>query len=419
MTTTSTFARYRRAALHRLLLWDYGHLHRWYWELRTKDLHGSTDTDPGEVAAIHDVMSRYGVESLVDVGCGTGRLFPVFREAGAKRIVGLDIAGQALAIAHREHPNVPTLRTRAADADLEGEFDAVFVNRVLQHIRPADIAATLDRLCQVATRVIYLNEISPSEYADLTGAKYMFHHDYVALMSARGWMLAESRSIEGTNKTALVFVPGPAYHAAVPLATRPRGALARMRSWVRTVARPVHPLFLGMHAARMRWMYLREGIEGVQIEMGNLRTGHARTLRQFGASIAEDVSMAGPVSVVNAPGDFSHLTIGPRTHIGSEVFFDLADMIVIEEGATISMRAMLITHLDVGRGPLIQRRPREVGPVRIERGAFIGAGATILHGVTIGAEAMVGAGVVVTRDVPPGVVLGRSGAWSGGQTGEE
>jgi acetyltransferase-like isoleucine patch superfamily enzyme len=38
---------------------------------------------------------------------------------------------------------------------------------------------------------------------------------------------------------------------------------------------------------------------------------------------------------------------------------------------------------------------------RIERGATIGANATILPGITIGEKAMVGAGAVVTKDVPP------------------
>jgi len=42
-------------------------------------------------------------------------------------------------------------------------------------------------------------------------------------------------------------------------------------------------------------------------------------------------------------------------------------------------------------------------PPIIEDGASIGAGAVILPGVRIGASAMVGAGAVVTRDVPPGV----------------
>lgn len=41
----------------------------------------------------------------------------------------------------------------------------------------------------------------------------------------------------------------------------------------------------------------------------------------------------------------------------------------------------------------------------VERGASIGANATILPGLTIGREAMIGAGAVVTRDVPPRAVV--------------
>ncbi len=49
----------------------------------------------------------------------------------------------------------------------------------------------------------------------------------------------------------------------------------------------------------------------------------------------------------------------------------------------------------------------EVGTVRVRRGASVGAGAVVLPGVTIGQFAMVGAGAVVTRDVPDhGLVVG-------------
>lgn len=41
----------------------------------------------------------------------------------------------------------------------------------------------------------------------------------------------------------------------------------------------------------------------------------------------------------------------------------------------------------------------------VKRGASIGSGATILCGVTIGEQAMIGAGSVVTKDVPPGAVV--------------
>lgn len=40
-------------------------------------------------------------------------------------------------------------------------------------------------------------------------------------------------------------------------------------------------------------------------------------------------------------------------------------------------------------------------PIRIERGVWIAAGATVLQGVTVGHNAVVAAGAVVTKDVPP------------------
>ncbi len=44
-------------------------------------------------------------------------------------------------------------------------------------------------------------------------------------------------------------------------------------------------------------------------------------------------------------------------------------------------------------------------PTLVKQGASIGSGSTILGGVVIGERAMVGAGSVVTRDVPPGVTV--------------
>lgn len=44
-------------------------------------------------------------------------------------------------------------------------------------------------------------------------------------------------------------------------------------------------------------------------------------------------------------------------------------------------------------------------PIRIERAAWIGGSAILLPGVTVGAESVVGAGSVVTRDVPPRTVV--------------
>ena len=99
--------------------------------------------------------------------------------------------------------------------------------------------------------------------------------------------------------------------------------------------------------------------------------------------------------------------IGDNCHIGKDVFFDLKAPIIIEDSVTISMRTTIITHLDVGKSLLKKISfPVTQGQVIFKKGCHVGTNATILHGVTIGEYAMVGAGAVVTKDVPPYTIVG-------------
>ncbi len=128
-------------------------------------------------------------------------------------------------------------------------------------------------------------------------------------------------------------------------------------------------------------------------------------LRAFGALIGDDTDVEMFLVIHNADPDFRNLTVGAHCHIGKQTFLDLRAPIAIEDRATVSMRAMLLTHTDAGHSPVSDRYPRTTAPLRIGAGAYIGAGATVLPGVTIGAAAIVGAGAVVIRDVAPGTVV--------------
>lgn len=55
--------------------------------------------------------------------------------------------------------------------------------------------------------------------------------------------------------------------------------------------------------------------------------------------------------------------------------------------------------------PFPRSRPEDFKTILVQKGARIGANATILPGVTIGQNAMVGAGAVVTKDVPPNAIV--------------
>ena len=86
--------------------------------------------------------------------------------------------------------------------------------------------------------------------------------------------------------------------------------------------------------------------------------------------------------------------------IGHDVYVDevFAELVTIEPEVVIGLRALLLCHDDANR---------RVAPIKIEKGAYVGAAAILLPGITIGAGAKIGAGAVVTRDVPPG------GIWAG------
>ena len=137
--------------------------------------------------------------------------------------------------------------------------------------------------------------------------------------------------------------------------------------------------------------------------------------------IAADVRLGTDVKIfqpelVNLYG----CTIGPETKIGA--------FVEIQKNATVGARCKISSHsficegvtiddeVFVGHGVMFtnDRYPRavnddgslqtesdwEVVTTRVKRGAAIGSNATIIAGVVIGEKALVGAGAVVTQDVP-------------------
>jgi acetyltransferase-like isoleucine patch superfamily enzyme len=58
-----------------------------------------------------------------------------------------------------------------------------------------------------------------------------------------------------------------------------------------------------------------------------------------------------------------------------------------------------------GTGQLQTEADWKCVPTLVKKGASIGSGATLLCGITVGARAVIGAGSVVTRDVPPDAIV--------------
>ena len=112
-----------------------------------------------------------------------------------------------------------------------------------------------------------------------------------------------------------------------------------------------------------------------------------------GARIGSDCNICDHTFIEN------DVVIGDRVTIKCGVY--LWDGLRIEDDVFIGPNATFTND----RFPRSKQYPDEFPQTILEKGASVGANATILPGLRIGRGAMVGAGAVVTRDVPPNAVV--------------
>nr|WP_321513245.1 DapH/DapD/GlmU-related protein [uncultured Pseudodesulfovibrio sp.] len=124
----------------------------------------------------------------------------------------------------------------------------------------------------------------------------------------------------------------------------------------------------------------------------NFVTGNKANIREE-CSIGDDVSV-GTMAVVE-----HHVTLGNGVRLHSQSF--VPEHCVLEDGAWLGPNAVLTNT----RYPLSVEAKVSPRPVRLCRGAIVGANATVLPGVVVGADSLVGAGSVVVKDVVEGTVV--------------
>lgn len=99
----------------------------------------------------------------------------------------------------------------------------------------------------------------------------------------------------------------------------------------------------------------------------------------------------------NEVSNVLQVSIHPAASIGSAVYLDHATGIVIGADVVIGDDVTILQNVSIGRSNELPARSPRIG-----RGVYIGGGATILGDISIGDLAKIGAGTVVTRDIPAG-----------------
>lgn len=115
----------------------------------------------------------------------------------------------------------------------------------------------------------------------------------------------------------------------------------------------------------------------------------------YGCTVGEDTRIGAFVEIQK------NAAIGNRCKISSHTF--ICEGVTIEDDVFVGHGVVFTNDLHpraTESGRLQTEADWQVVPTHVKRGASIGSGAVILPGLTIGEEAMIGAGAVVTRSVP-------------------
>ena len=137
-----------------------------------------------------------------------------------------------------------------------------------------------------------------------------------------------------------------------------------------------------------------------------LRYGnHVNTalLQAFGAKVGKDIICNSPVVLNNARRGFKNPTLGDNCFFNGNNFLDLRGKITLEKGVSLGPGVIIMTHNRYNHKAFLEEKLSHtcgVKDVLIKEGSGIKAGALIVHGITIGKNAVVGGNSVVNRDVP-------------------
>ena len=127
---------------------------------------------------------------------------------------------------------------------------------------------------------------------------------------------------------------------------------------------------------------------------------HKDLVNLYGCEVGDETKIGAFVEIQK------NAFIGARCKISSHTF--VCEGVTIEDEVFIGHGVMFINDRHpraTADGALQTEADWQVVPTRICRGASVGSGAVIMCGVTVGEKALVGAGAVVTKDVPAGTTV--------------
>lgn len=165
-----------------------------YWNLRVKEIHSKWGGGDGDYETVGKIILKTNSKTILDIGCGSGRLFKLYESLNLSEVVAQDISVAAINLCKDtysfdykyeldevENLNYP-----------ENYFDLIISNKVLSAILPSRIERMVEKLTLLGKN-IYVNEVMGDD--PIKNSNYWFKHNYDPLMLKNGFVVFEKGQI--------------------------------------------------------------------------------------------------------------------------------------------------------------------------------------------------------------------------------
>ena len=198
---------------HKLLGRGYAKQPQGYWEKRghgySKELSGASKKLKTQIKSQEQKMveklADIKFNSILEVGCGTGRILKLLNKNFNCVIMGVDFS-QSMLDSSRLNLNdesVKLVKAPAQDLPFENNsFDVVITSEVLMHIPKENIKEAVKEICRVSSKYVVITEFYKE---DIKLAEHCFLHDYTKLFEENGCKLVSIDNIPKLEAQSIFF----------------------------------------------------------------------------------------------------------------------------------------------------------------------------------------------------------------------
>ncbi|RTY92299.1 class I SAM-dependent methyltransferase [Flavobacterium sp. GT3R68] len=167
-------------------------LRNFYWNLNAKNIDRNWGDKKNDFSVIEGVIKNISPKRILDIGCGSGRCFPLYKSLNIEKVFAQDVSKNAIKLCKEKHPDLECSFILMDIEKLKFEenyFDLILSTRVLAAILPDNIDRVIRKITEISLHV-YINEMSDSDF--MGESLYWFKHDYDTLFEKYNFKIADT-----------------------------------------------------------------------------------------------------------------------------------------------------------------------------------------------------------------------------------